>query len=140
MSGDPVLWHFTCQHGRKALGARSALLPLAEWNPPAAGLLAPDMRALAGIVWMTTEPVVTDRAALGLTGRLSRCDRTRFRYRVTDPSGVRPYVDVWRELLPRWMHLELTGTPGARPGLWWVATAPVPVRLAGNGNRRAVTK
>lgn len=126
----PVLWHFTCSHGRAALGHQSKLLPLNEWNPAAAELLAPDARVLAELIWMTSEPTVSDPRALGLTRRLSLCDRTEYRYRVLDAAPARLYVDVWRELLPRSMHVELCGAPGARPGLWWVATAPVSVRLA----------
>lgn len=124
------LFHFTCDHGRRALGDGPAvLLPLRQWAPQVAARFDPDVACLAEIVWMTPA-AAPDRAALGLTARYAVCDRTQFRYRVTDPAAARPYLECWAELVPRPVHLSLCRSAGARPGLWWVATDPVPVEYA----------
>ncbi|MDF9718126.1 hypothetical protein, partial [Nocardioides sp. ChNu-99] len=52
------------------------------------------------------------------------CDRTRHRFRVTDPDALTHWIRVRRS--HPWA-LDLETAPGARLMHWWVATVPVPV-------------
>lgn len=112
-----TFYHYTCDHGRAALGECGTLQPfggrrrfIAPWP--------------ARYVWVTDldTPV---RDALGLTSSFLMCDRTRFRYRVLEPSTVQPWADlagqagVWRAALEE--------APGARPKHWYFSVEPVPV-------------
>lgn len=112
-----ALWHYTCHHGWAALGNVGELVParnLTDRIPP--GWWPGDF------VW-TTDLAAPIRDALGLTMELAACDRTRHRYRVTDPATCTPWVDV-RHVFPD-AHL-LENAPGARPRHWWVSPLPVP--------------
>jgi len=120
----PTLWHYTCHHGHLALGQAGSLIP-----PLALGArydaLPPWARDLGYLVWATDlgnpwpEP-------LGLTRHLGGCDRTEYRYRVTDPAALTPYLDTWRTLDPR-LARTLVMADGAMPRHWWVSRDPVPV-------------
>ena len=110
------LFHFTCDHGRAAIGVRGELRPQVE-HP----LLH------VKVVWLTSEPM-PDREATGLTMRLTRCDRMAYRYVVTDLRPCRPWLDSSeRAGAPRGAVavLEQFGDPEH----WWVATEPVKARL-----------
>jgi hypothetical protein len=112
-----TLYHFTCSHGFRALGRRGILLPAAQLTPKR-------LPPWGSLVWLT-DMAVPMREALGLSMVWSACDRAAYRYRVTDPSNVRPWYLVapwWREALER--------SPGARPMHWFVSADPVPVEYA----------
>jgi hypothetical protein len=129
MSTD--LWHYTCDHGHQGIGTEGQLLPPTTLDP----MLILKARAVMGhgpavslflsLVWLTDleEP---DREGLGLTMRLITCDRTRHRYRVTEPHICKPYKGI-RKLLPMTMRAELEQVPHARPDHWWIAFEPVAV-------------
>lgn len=113
-------WHFTCEHGRAALGDAGELVP--------AVLLVPDPARLAlwwpaRLVWLSDLPY-PDRQALGLTSHLITCDRTAHRYRVTDAATVQPWARARRPFRHEAAALEV---PGTRPAHWYVSGEPVPV-------------
>jgi len=115
-----TLWHYTCDHGRAALGESGRVIPAHRITDRAT---APTGR----YAWFTDlgTPV---REALGLTMNLTTCDRTAHRYRVTDEASVVPWMEVRRDFPADWRE-GLEGIPGARPRHWWVAVGPVPVVL-----------
>lgn len=102
-----ILYHYTCDHGAKGLGLQDHLLP--------------NMHPLLGmpLVWLTDldAPFIEP---LGLTSHMLSCDRTEYRYRVTDARTCIPWV--------RYEHrdrsIEIDGT---MPMHWWVSEQPVPV-------------
>lgn len=115
-----TLWHYTCDHRWALIGDVGELLPayrltdvLGDWWP-------------ARFVWLT-DLSVPDRTALGLDVHKGACDRTTYRYRVTDETGVRPWTDVRRGLV-RTRHV-LEDVPGVRLRHWYVSPLPVPVVL-----------
>ena len=121
-----TLYHFTCDHGRHALGTSGVVLPLAQWNPRAAARLTPERAAIARLSWFTDLDAAV-RDALGLTSTALACDRTQFRYRVTaDPVPCLPWLlSPYRR---GWM-LDLERAPGAMPRHWYVADTSVRVEL-----------
>lgn len=113
MSGETwTLWHFTCADGRAGILRSGAVQPLRPSHP------GPSQYA-----WFT-DLDGPDRLALGLTSHILDCDRTEHRFRATDTSGLRPWVEV-RRMHP-WARLIETA-PGAMPRHWYVSTEPVPV-------------
>ncbi len=113
------LYHFTCEHGRSALGAGGDLLPMRDILGEARVIPWP-----GEFLWLT-DLSTPDREGLGLTMRLTKCDRTRYRYRVTDDTAVLPWHKVARALA-RGDRLDLEAVHGARPAHWFVAAEPVP--------------
>lgn len=114
-----TLYHYTCDHGYAALGDAGNLVPAYD--------LAPDRLEQwwpARLVWLT-DLAVPDRDALGLTRRIARCDRTAYRYRVTDEADVSPWIRVRRSFPAE----ELEWQAGVRPRHWYVSGVPVPVVL-----------
>lgn len=125
-----TLYHFTCEHAYGQLGDVGELVPAAvlqasllTWWP-------------ARYVWLT-DLGVPDREALGLTNALrAACDRTEYRYRVTDESQVRPW-SVIRKAHNVAAREMLEGAPGARPMHWFVSGLAVPVALDQRAKSRA---
>lgn len=117
------LFHYTCRHGRRGIGTRGLVLTPRTHNPVAASAMS-EYAWLATLAWFTTaeEP---DPIHLGLTMSTIHCDRTRFRYRVTDTSDLRRWLDVCGD----YPVAEVTRLNGGdhRPDLWWVSTTAVPV-------------
>lgn len=112
----PTLWHFTCaDHGYAALGNGGFLRPN---NHP----FMPDMPPL---VWLTSDPNPT-ADDVGLTSRITRCDRLAYRYRVTIPTAVTPWSKA-RLRCPTDVAEDLERY--GRPETWWVSSTPQPVRL-----------
>ena len=119
------LFHYTCGHGRKGLG------DMGDVKPP---YLTTDPKGVADpakdpIVWWFqhrvwfTDLTTPNRDALGLTMNFTRCDRTKWRYRLTvepDEAGLQPWMDV-RHHAARPIRDILENAPGARPRHWWVA-------------------
>jgi hypothetical protein len=116
-----TLYHYTCQHVHEIIGESGLLLPARELVD---GDKLDDYWP-AAFVWLTDLGAPL-RLALGLTMRLTTCDRIAYRYRVTDSSGVQPWLYVRRHV-PEPEQLELAA--GAKPRHWYVARAPVPVVL-----------
>lgn len=117
-----ALWHYTCDHGRRAIGERGSLIPAAA--RPGVGNLSP---WTALLVWMTDLDVPV-RDGLGLTSHTLTCDRTVYRYRVTDPADCLPWMVVRHSLSPAYRD-GVERAPGALPRHWWVSPLPVPVVL-----------
>lgn len=119
----PPLWHYTCDHGRAAIGDIGRLVPARSLQPDG----APDYWT-AHLVWLT-DLAIPDRNALGLTMHLVTCDRMAYRYRVTDTVDVVPWWLLRREL-PGPMTAEIETAHGSTPMHWWVSTRPVPAVFA----------
>jgi hypothetical protein len=115
-------WHFTCEHTYAAIGDAGALLPACQISNHA----SIERWWPARFVWLTNLPV-PDRDGLGLTMRVTRCDRIAYRYRVTDDEGIVPWV-IARKAFRTHAHL-LEDVPGVRPAHWYVSAQPVPVIL-----------
>lgn len=115
-----TLYHYTCQHGRDRIGDRGVLAPARH--------LSENVTAWQGrFVWLT-DLSVPIRDALGLTQQIAKCDRTAYRYRVTDETSVWPWVQI-AHLMKREQREEIEGAPGARPSHWYVSFELVPVVL-----------
>ena len=112
------LYHYTCDHAVKGIREVGHVLPLASMYPespmPQWGIFA----------WFT-DLDVPDMAGLGLTSTIISCDRTAYRFKVTDSTEVERWANV-RRFHPWATALE--SAPGAMPAHWWVATEPVPVK------------
>lgn len=119
-----TLWHFTCMHGHGALGADGELLPLIELEPKRALLLPEPFRVMTTLVWLT-DLDAPQPEGLGLTSLVLSCDRTRYRYRVTDTTGCVRYTSVRRELPRRVVDMLERGR--TLPAHWWLSRTPVPV-------------
>jgi hypothetical protein len=125
--GDAViLYHYTCEHGRAALGdSDGVVVPPRVHSPGHLDSLPVRFGVLAELSWFT-DLDVPYREALGLTSTLDgMCDRTRYRYRVVADR------DVERWLRSRWRTVPvlraLEHAPGAMPSHWYVSSHPVPV-------------
>lgn len=129
MSNGLTLWHYTCADGHAALGEVGTLLPMAQHGDPDRLVSFPTWaRPLLGLVWLT-DRAAPDSGALGLTRWSVSCDRTAYRYRVTDlTGGIARYGRIRRSLPPMLAHY-LETAPGAEPAGWFVTRHPVPVVL-----------
>lgn len=128
----PTLYHYTCQHGRDALADKGEVVSIRLHDPEAfATLTRRGLGLWALLSWFTDldEPV---REVLGLTSESITCDRTEYRYRVTDASNCERWVgSTIRRFIGKQgsfvQRLELSGH--ALPMHWWVAVDPVPVEF-----------
>lgn len=120
------LYHYTCEHGRAGIGDVGRLLASVDLSEKSAAMAKtdPGLRDLLSWVWLT-DLEAPDRDGLGLTMRLSKCDRTVHRYQVIDPGpGVARWTAVRRAFNPD-LRAELEGAPGAMPMHWFVARSGV---------------
>jgi hypothetical protein len=119
------LYHYTCRHSMSVIGTGKGLL-LPAWSiydEQQRARADEQTRALAELVWLTDlEAPVAE--ALGLTRSTLRCDRTGYRYRVTDDQGIVRYVSMRRRLSAD-VRAGLETAPGAMPMHWWVSYEPV---------------
>lgn len=123
-----TLYHYTCQHGRIAIGAKGTLLtPKAQHSKRQIAQLFRDYRReLKNLIWLT-DLDVPHAEALGLTSYSLPCDRTQHRYRVADDAQRIGHWMQWRGgFNPRLVH-ELESASGAMPMHWWITSSPVPV-------------
>lgn len=110
------LFHFTCDHGHDAIGKRGELRPMAEH---------PFLHVK--VVWLTTESS-PDPEQTGLTRRIAKCDRMKYRYVVSDVRACRPWLDSpERAAAPPGAVADLESY--GDPEHWWIASDPVPARL-----------
>ena len=115
------LWHFTCGHGRRALGKRGLLVaPLAH---PLLG---------ARLIWLTTE-ATPDREKTGLTMRFQTCDRMAYRYRVLQPERCIPWLGSPFRTAAAPAVIEDLESFGD-PEHWWVTAVPTLAALSPNGS------
>jgi hypothetical protein len=105
-------YHYTCDHGRKALGARGMLRP--QPQPVLGGVR---------LVWLT-DIAKPDREGLGLTSHLLDCDRLAYRYVVdAEPESWREWA--WRNAVPWVARMRLEDAPNAAPSTWYVLESSV---------------
>lgn len=123
MATYPRLWHFTCDHGHRAIGTRGLLKP----NPHVL------MPVLGAVVWLTQDGR-PDRDDVGLTSTTLKCDRMAYRYRVAgipmtgrDVGAVLPWATV-RDRVDPIVAADLERY--ADPSTWWLATVPVEAVLS----------
>lgn len=125
-----TLYHYTCEHGRRSIGRRGFVMPLAGHDAEAARAIERGNHAWMGQVVWFTDMELPVRNALGLTSTMLRCDRLKYRYRVTDISDVTSWLIIRRSIAPRTDIYELERKRGALPAHWYIAQVPVPVVLA----------
>lgn len=111
-----TLYHYACSHTVELLGSPARLLPAWEHAPNTRGL--PHSRWL----WLT-DLATPDTWGLGLTGLITRCDRTEYRYEITEHGLVVPWTSVRRSMPPE-IREDLEGAPGALPRHWFVTEDP----------------
>jgi hypothetical protein len=127
MTGDvPRLVHYTCGH------AAPLIIATGELRPNPAQTLLPEP-----VTWATDlrpDDVPHLDLALGLRGRIVRCDRLAHRFEVLDPQAFERWTDYARRqvragrLSPATRE-DLDATPGGLPRHWWVATRPVRIAI-----------
>ena len=120
-----VLYHYTCDHGRAALGGQAEVLPI--WALLARSMRTDQIPPVANFSWFT-DLASPQRKALGLTSNILKCDRTMHRYRVVPEAEKRCawWMDV-RDRVDEEIRRNLESVAGVKPGHWWVATMPVAV-------------
>ncbi len=110
----PTFYHYTCDHGREALGDAGTLLPAADLTPRLRRL------GLLPALWVwCTDLATPNREGLGLTMNVVTCDRTAHRYRVVQPGALMRWAHVARTLT-REQRDALEAEPGAMPAHWYV--------------------
>jgi hypothetical protein len=125
---NPILFHFTCRHAAERIGQRGWLLPSVRLMSPLQLRNLPNDVLMAGqAVWLATDRDATQRS-LGFDGILSQCDRTEYRYRVTEPGAVRPWTEV-RTGWPPEVVAALEEGQDKRPETWWLGRGPMRARL-----------
>lgn len=105
------LYHFTCEHGHTGISESAVLLPH----------IHPFMRGLGPLLWLTDLADPPSKESLGLTARLTTCDRMAYRYSVHCKAAVR-WFDV-RQRAPK--EVVETLESFGQPEHWWVVRRPV---------------
>src|SRR5262245_8800790 len=118
MSAKPErLYHFTCAHGRRAIGTSNCLL-VPQIKHPTLG---------CKVTWLTSE-AEPDRESTGLTSRMQPCDRMEFRYVVDDFSACVAWLDS-----PQRADASSRAVADAEefgdPEHWWVAEKAIRARF-----------
>lgn len=103
------LYHYTCSHAAPRIKATGLLLPNSHPHNP------------EPLVWLTDLDVPW-REALGLTSTILDCDRTEWRFTLTEPVAVHPWVAVRRRFDREYVR-ELERAHGVMPMHWFVSTA-----------------
>jgi hypothetical protein len=127
----PTLYHYTCEHGREGIGDKGEVRSIREFDVAAFATLNRRGLGLWALLSWFTDLDTPVREVLGLTSESITCDRTQYRYRVTDTGECEPWVGSSVRKFIGKQHggflerLELSGH--ALPMHWWVAIEPVPV-------------
>lgn len=118
------LFHFTCEHGADGIAITGAVMPLAMIEGAMLELVPEEIKWRSEFAWFTDDPS-PERLALGLTSYHLLCDRMAVRFEVDPPASTK----WWPSLIPDLgAHArELSLSPGATPGRWWVAPRPARV-------------
>lgn len=124
MGAMAELWHYTCSHGRAAIGTSGQIVPAQQ-------LTSRELPWPGSYVWVT-DLATPNAEALGLTRQLVKCDRTAHRYLVCPGQPVTRWVDIRRQVPPVWRD-ELEGAPGAMLMHWYVSRQPLAVVLSERG-------
>lgn len=113
-----LLYHYTCDYGRKGITEDQAL----RGNPH------PFLPDAGPIIWLT-DLDAPDVAALGLTGQTISCDRTRYRF-VVETDRALHWPRAARVLCTPAVRRAFDWAPGAMPMHWWVVIGPELLPLA----------
>lgn len=107
----PLLYHFTCEHGHAGISKSQMLLPN----------LHPFMRNLGPMLWLTDLAEPPTKESVGLTSRLSTCDRMAYRYIVQCKAALH-----WHEIRAR-APQEVVASLEAfgQPDHWFIVRRPV---------------
>jgi hypothetical protein len=122
----PRLVHYTCAH------AAPLIIATGELRPNPAQTLLPEPVTWATDLRLGDVPELD--LALGLRGRIVRCNRLAHRFEVSDPQAFEPWPVYARrqvragQLSPA-AREALDATPGGLPRHWWVATRPVRIAI-----------
>ncbi len=103
----PDLYHFTCHHGHAGISRTGVLIPN----------IHPLMRGLGPLLWLTDLASPETRESVGLTSRLTTCDRLAYRYSVHCRAAIH-----WFEIhgrAPKDVVADLESS-GGQPEHWWV--------------------
>jgi hypothetical protein len=108
-------WHYTCDHSEA--GIRES------------GLIQPNHHPLIlrSMSWFT-DLGPDRRYEAGLTSSIINCDRMAYRFEVVDPAQLTWWPVAARALrVPQAVRDELED--GRLPAHWWIALAPVEVKI-----------
>lgn len=131
------LYHYSCVHSRDGIVDSGLIYPGFKLQSPRTRTLAPTNKIgnmVSQMVWLTDLASITgiNRNMVGLTKNGLNCDRTAFRFEVTNENVP---IFRWAELRERWpvdIVLALETLDGARPEHWFVSRGPVPAVLSPN--------
>ena len=135
LSARPTqVWHFTCEHGRQAIGGVGQIFPLrAMLTTNVLDTQEETTKRIASLAWFTTVGDITTREEARSIGLHStetlKCERWTHRYRVGKRS-IKNLVSwqVERVTWPEHIRQALEhATAGIEPQFWWVSASPVPV-------------
>jgi hypothetical protein len=73
-----TLYHFTCSHSKQGIERTGTLIPN----------LHPFMPNLGPLIWLTDQPEPPSRESVGLTSKITSCDRMQYRYTVRSSASV----------------------------------------------------
>jgi hypothetical protein len=103
------LYHFTCADAHKRIGRYNCVLT--------------PQRGLWPYIWLTTE-AEPDFEATGLGSITLTCDRTEYRYIVTDIAACKPWSGSPERAAVHPDFLETLESFGD-PAHWWISAGPV---------------
>ncbi len=106
-----TLYHFTCEHGHKGISATHTLRPN----------MHPFMPHLGPLLWLTDLGEPPSKESLGLTSRLSTCDRIAYRYTVHSKAAIH-WFEI-RTRVPKEVVADLESY--GQPEHWWVIRRPL---------------
>ena len=133
--GEPMrLYHYTCDHGLLGIGMRGEVLPPIKHDASVMARVGEEHAWLATVSWFT-DLDRPSQAALGLTMRHGICNRTQYRYLVTEPLLLHRWTRVAKVFAPREDIEKLHYAVGAMPMHWYICAEAVPVVLDGTYRR-----
>ena len=106
-----LLYHFTCDHGHVGIERTNMLLPN----------IHPFMKSLGPLLWLTDLAEPPTKESVGLTSRLSNCDRMAYRYIVRCKAAIH-WFEV-RNRAPKEVVASLESY--GQPEHWWVVRRPL---------------
>jgi hypothetical protein len=106
-----TLYHFTCEHGHTGISKTGVLRPN----------IHPFMPHLGPLLWLTDFEEPPSKESVGLTSRLSTCDRLAYRYIVHSKAAIHWFDIRSRASKEVVADLESYG----QPEHWWVVRRPL---------------
>lgn len=121
-----TLYHYTDDKGAEAIRQSGEVSALAERLTEAQfESVVPWARGALLLSWFT-DLDYPFRDQLGLTQKFIETDRTRHRFRVTDPTSIIKWTHVRRRFTLRFTQ-ALEDEPGSMPAHWYIAIWPTAV-------------